>query len=82
MALGVEEARYRELVYERTQEISDAAQFMGFDGLLVPNARWDGLNLVLFPDALNLDQIEVNDPTAIDWDEWRRRRTRREPSTG
>lgn len=69
--LGVEDARYRELYYDRTQAITDAARFMGFDGLIVPNARWDCLNLVLFADAVDPDGIEVADRVAIDWDAWR-----------
>lgn len=72
--LGVEDARYRELYYDRAQAISDAARFMGFDGLIVPNARWDCLNLVLFVDAVDPEGIEVTDRTAIDWDGWRARK--------
>lgn len=71
LRLGVEEARYREVLYDRTQAIGDAAQFMGFDGLIAPNARWDCLNLVLFVDALDLDAIEVEQEAKIDWVEWR-----------
>ena len=71
LGLRVEEARYREILYDRTQAISDAAQFMGFDGLIVPNARWDCLNLVLFVDAVDLDEIEIEERSAIDWNLWR-----------
>ena len=71
--LGVEEARYREILYDRTQAISDAAQFMGFDGLIVPSARWDCLNLVLFMDSVDLDEIEIEEKSAIDWTTWRDR---------
>ena len=39
-ALGVEDSRYREMLYDRTQEIGAAAAFLGFDGLIVPSARW------------------------------------------
>src|SRR4051795_13654947 len=38
--LGVSAARYAERDYEKTQEIADAAYFLGFDGLIVPSARW------------------------------------------
>lgn len=72
--LGVEQARYRELYYERTQEIGDAARFLGFDGLIVPSARWDGLNLVLFPDALDPEDVVVGERTEVDWDTWRETR--------
>jgi hypothetical protein len=40
-ALGVRADLCGELAYERTQAIGDAAYFLGFDGLLVPSARWD-----------------------------------------
>ena len=71
--LGVEESRYRDLLYQRTQAVADAAQFMGFDGLIVPSARWEGLNLVLFVDAVNMDDIEVSGSAEIDWEDWRDR---------
>src|SRR5271163_4938237 len=35
--LGVDPARYREILYEPTQLISDAAYFLGFDSILAPN---------------------------------------------
>ena len=73
LGLGVEEARYREVLYDRTQAISDAAQFMGFDGLIVPSARWDCLNLVLFVDSVDLDEIDIEARSAIDWTAWRDR---------
>ena len=73
LGLGVEEARYREVLYDRTQAISDAAQFMGFDGLIVPSARWDCLNLVLFVDSVDLDEIDIEEKSAIDWTAWRDR---------
>ncbi len=71
LGLGIEEARYREVLYDRTQAISDAAQFMGFDGLIVPSARWDCLNLVLFIDSVDLDEIDIEEKAAIDWEAWR-----------
>lgn len=41
--------------YPRTQEIGEAAHFLGFDGLLVPNARYDCQNAVLFDDQCVAD---------------------------
>ena len=74
--LGVDPERYHERNYDRTQEIADAAYFLGFDGLIVPSARWRGVNAVLFTDriepaCLSLDSTE---PEAVDWADWRRRR--------
>ncbi len=73
--LGVDVARYRDRVYDRTQEIADAAYFLGFDGLVAPNARWSCANLVLFTDRLVPEQIEIADRPSktIDWDAWRKR---------
>src|SRR5690348_6390391 len=45
---GVETARYRTFDYQATQSIAAAARFLEFDGLIVPNARFDCSNLVLF----------------------------------
>lgn len=57
-ALGVNTARYgtaqysqRQLEYPRTQEVGEAAHFLGFDGLIVPNARYDCPNIILFDDV-------------------------------
>jgi hypothetical protein len=74
-ALGVEPASYRARDYERTQEIADAAHFLGFDGLIVPSARWDCLNLVLFTDRITPDNIRLDstDAAPIDWDAWRKK---------
>lgn len=69
-ALGVETSRYTELLYHRTQEIGAAAYFLGFEALLVPNARWDCANLVILK-SLELDQIEVVSEQPIDWNAWR-----------
>ena len=73
--LGVDIARYRERDYRRTQEIGDAAFFLGFDGLIAPNARWDCPNLVLFTERVPERQVELveTDAEPIAWDEWRKR---------
>jgi hypothetical protein len=73
--LSVDVARYRDRAYERTQEIADAAYFLGFDGLVAPSARWSCANLVLFTDRLAPEQIGIGKApaAAIDWDIWRKR---------
>jgi RES domain-containing protein len=70
--LGVEDSRYRDLLYTRTQEIAAAAAFLGFDGLIAPSARWDCQNIVLFLDAIDLDDIRTRSTKAIDWKDWRK----------
>ena len=46
--LGVDMERYSGRSYQRMQEIGAAVAFLECDGLLVPCARWDCENLVLF----------------------------------
>jgi RES domain len=71
--LGVEGARYREILYGRTQAIGDAAAFLGFDGVISPSARWPCRNLVIFTDRLGPADLEALSAAAIDWPTWRRR---------
>jgi hypothetical protein len=71
-ALGVDIDRYRQREYGRTQEIADAALFLGFSGLIVPSARWDCANFVAFPERLGPEHLVlVGSPDAVDWDKWR-----------
>jgi hypothetical protein len=46
--LDLDVKRYESISYHRTQEIGAALAFLGCDGLIVPCARWDCENLVLF----------------------------------
>ena len=69
--LGVEDSRYRELLYDRTQEIAAAASFLGFDGLIAPSARWECQNIVLFLDAIDLEGIRTISSAPVDWKAWR-----------
>ena len=73
--LGVDVGHYFERDYSRTQEVADAAHFLGFDGLVAPSARWSCLNAVLFTERLRPDQIEIvdSDAGAVDWAAWRKR---------
>jgi RES domain-containing protein len=73
--LGVDIARYAERNYSHTQEIADAAYFLGFDGLIVPSARWPCSNLVLFTEQIPPEQIEIAESSAdpIDWTAWRKK---------
>jgi hypothetical protein len=74
--LGVDVARYEDFDYATTQPVAEAAHFLGFDALLAPSARWQGLNLVIFTDRLGPDRIEVLESEAkpIDFAAWRRAR--------
>jgi hypothetical protein len=70
--LGIDPPRYRTFDYTATQAIAAAANFLGFDGLIVPNARFTCSNLVIFteraPDLKLLDSAKVN------WESWRHNR--------
>lgn len=71
-ALGVNRETYPTLSYERCQEIGDAAQFLGFDGILAPSARWPCQNLVLFADRLNPGELQQVSSEPVDWARWRK----------
>jgi hypothetical protein len=76
--LGVDTSHYgalsyadRQHEYPRTQEIAETAHFVGFDGLVAPNARWRCMNVILFSDRVGPDASElVKDHGAIDWNKW------------
>lgn len=70
-ALGVHDVEYPEVNYARTQQIGDAAQFLGYDGLIAPSARWDCNNLMLFTDQMSADSaLEVIASENVDWLRW------------
>jgi RES domain-containing protein len=76
--LGVDISRYGALSYNdrtqeypRTQEIAETAHFVGFDGLIVPNARWSCMNAIVFAGRIGPDSLDVTkDHGQIDWDSW------------
>ena len=71
--LGVEKDKYASILYERTQEIADAAVFLGFDGIIAPNARWQCLNLIVFTNQIGPQDLELGESKVIDWNDWRLR---------
>ena len=73
-ALGVGRDTNATLDYSRTQEIADAADFLGFDGLIAPSARWPCQNLVLFLDKVGPDDLAVLESEPVDWAAWRQQR--------
>ena len=72
--LGIDVDRYQTRDYAKTQEIADAAYFLGFDGLFAPSARWRCTNAVLFTDRVEPGCLSLakTEPKPIDWQEWRR----------
>lgn len=73
-ALGVSAEGFAGLDYARCQEIGDAAQFLGFDGIMAPSARWPCHNIVLFTDQFGADDMRVSGSELVDWEDWRGRR--------
>jgi len=71
--LGVDPARYSEILYGPTQAIGDAAYFLGFDSIIAPNARWSCNNLILFTDQIEPKDLEVVDSSEVNWSEWRKK---------
>lgn len=62
--------------YPRTQDIAETAHFLGYDGMLVPNARWACANIVVFCDAVPAGSIEVvKEHGLIDWSAWKKDRS-------
>ena len=74
-ALGLDTARYgqlshaeKDVEYPRSQDIAETAFFLDFDGLVVPSARYDCLNVVLFCERLKPGAIEPRvDHGLVDW---------------
>ena len=63
----------REQEYPRTQEIAEAAYFLGRDGLIAPSARAECPNLIIFCDQAGAGAFNVvEDHGLIDWGIWRK----------
>jgi len=71
--LGVDPSRYREILYEPTQAVGDAAYFLGFDSIIAPNVRWSCDNLILFIDQIAVADLEVIESLEVNWSAWRKK---------
>lgn len=71
MPFEVDRNRYREVDYDRTQIIGDAAYFLGFDSIIAPNARWPCSNLILFTDQIAPGNLEIVSSSEVNWAQWR-----------
>ena len=71
--LGVNIARYESFDYAATQAIASAARFLEFGGLMVPGARHDGSNMVVFLDRIGDDVFEVRESKPVNWPSWRKK---------
>lgn len=56
------------------QAVGEAAYMLGFKGLIVPSARYDCKNLVIFTDQLDASlTLEVEETKPINWPAWKER---------
>jgi RES domain len=69
--LGVNIEKYKSFDYGVTSQISSVANFLEFDAMLVPSARYSCKNLVIFNERPNAMAIVGSEP--VDWDSWRKR---------
>ena len=69
--LGVTDSGYSTVSYHRTQQIGDGVQFLEFDGLIAPSARWSCDNLILFPDNMGDGALlTASASESVDWLAW------------
>src|ERR1043166_2433643 len=69
--LGVDLASIGNIPYKLTQDIGAAASFLGYDGLIIPSARWKAENLVVFAENSSLDSaLEVLETEEVGWQTW------------
>jgi len=54
----------------QSQKIGDVSQFLGYQGIIVPCFRTNGINCVLFLDALAENQIKLKSNQEINWPAW------------
>lgn len=70
--LGVSDATSNDVDYSITQAIGAAANFLEYQGILVPSARKEGINLMLFPERLDLESsIKIINEEDINWPAWK-----------
>ena len=61
----------KDLEYSASQKIGESAYFLDSDALIVPNARWNCLNAVLFMNRISPSQISIKkNHGVIDWNAW------------
>jgi RES domain-containing protein len=66
LKLGVERATFATADYSEPQKVGGAVDWLEHDGLLVPSARAEGTNLVIFPNQRKPDhRFEVLDSEEI-----------------
>lgn len=73
-ALRIDEPLASRIDIQRSQDIGEAAYMMDYQGLIVPSARWDCNNLVLFIERIDLNtQIALIEFSEVNWPAWKER---------
>ncbi len=66
--LRVAQSDYGGREYSRTQEISDVVNYLGYDGLIVPCARYECRNLIIYTQNLVGDcLVEEDNAKEFEW---------------
>jgi RES domain-containing protein len=73
--VGVDIKRFESFEYMATQAIAAAAHFLDFDAMMVPSARYNTTNLVVFLDRIQTPP-ELLSSEEVDWAKWRARARR------
>ena len=68
----IDPSKFESFDYGASQSLAAAAHFLECDGLIVPSARHNSLNLVLFMDRPAAGSLEVLASSPVDWSSWRR----------
>ena len=70
-SLGINTADYSARSYKKTQIVGAAINFLGYDGLIAPSARWNCENLMIFETNHLLDlQLDVLSSEEVTPEEW------------
>lgn len=70
-SLGINTAEYRARSYKKTQAVGAAINFLGYDGLIAPSARWNCENLMIFEaNHLLESRLEVLSSEVVEPKEW------------
>jgi len=73
--LGLDDPLASRIDLGLTQPIAQAAHLLDYEGMLVPSARHDGDNLVIFLDRINADiQLDLTKSDDVNWPAWREKR--------
>ena len=71
-SFGLEDPLASRITYAKSQVVGAAAYLLDYEGLIVPSARWDCENLVLFLDKFDISEcLQVVEIRDVNWPAWR-----------